>query len=75
MISRVVCEPNVMCGLLLHSKTFLNEFALVRSRHVSGLFARHMWPLALMVSADQVPYSFADNMVSQTFDGVSWLAG
>ena len=64
-----------MCGLLLHSKTFLNEFALVRSRHVSGLFARHMRPLALMVSADQVPYRFTDNVVSWTFDGVSWLAG
>jgi hypothetical protein len=49
--------------------------AFVRCGRVSGLFARHTWPLALMVSADQVPNGFADNRVSLTFDGVSRLAG
>jgi hypothetical protein len=29
--------------------------ALVGCGHVSGLFARHGWPLALMLCADQVP--------------------
>ncbi|WP_268808482.1 hypothetical protein [Roseovarius albus] len=42
---------------------------------MSGLFARRTRPLALMVSAGQVPYGFSDNKVSWTFDGVSWLAG
>ena len=48
---------------------------MVRCSRVSGLFARHTRPLALMVSADQVPNRFADNDVSLTFDGVSRLAG
>ncbi|WP_255744127.1 hypothetical protein [Aliiroseovarius sediminis] len=42
---------------------------------MSGLFAQRTRLLALMVSADQVPNRFADNDVSLTFDGVSWLAG
>jgi len=42
---------------------------------VSGLFAQRKRLLALMVSADQVPNRNTDNMVSLTFDGVSWLAG
>lgn len=42
---------------------------------MSGLFARHTRPLALMVSAKQGPYGFSDNDVSLTFGGVSWLAG
>jgi len=36
------------------------DFALVRSRRVSGLFVRHTWPPALMVSANQVPNRSAD---------------
>ncbi|WP_255415372.1 hypothetical protein [Ruegeria sp. A3M17] len=42
---------------------------------MSGLFAQRTRLLALMVSADQVPNGNTDNMLSQTFDGVSWLAG
>jgi len=39
---------------------FERDFALVRSRRVSGLFARRTRPLALMVSAGQVPNRFSD---------------
>lgn len=45
--------------------------ALVRYRHMPGLFAQSICPPALMGSADQVLYRFADNNVSWTFDGVS----
>ncbi|WP_233145664.1 hypothetical protein, partial [Phaeobacter sp. 22II1-1F12B] len=51
------------------------DFALVRSRRVSGLFARRTRPLALMVSASQLPYGFTDNDESWSFGGVSWRAG
>lgn len=61
---------------LLHSKTFFELIrASVRCSRVSGLFAQRTRLLALMVSADRVPNRLADNDVSQTFDGVSWLAG
>jgi hypothetical protein len=46
----------VMCGRRLISKSFFNvAAALVGCGHVSGLFVRRGWPLALMLSADQVP--------------------
>lgn len=32
--------------------------------------ARRAWPLALMVSANQVTFRNTDNMMSLTFDGV-----
>ncbi len=50
-------------------------WASVRCSRVSGLFAQRSRLLALMVSTDQVPNRNTDNLVSLTFDGVSWLAG
>jgi hypothetical protein len=44
----------VTCGRRL-GKDFLTYRRLVGCGHVSGLFVRHGWPLALMLSADQVP--------------------
>ena len=37
------------------ARTFLRCCRLVGCGHVSGLFVRRGWPLALMLSADQVP--------------------
>lgn len=37
------------------ARTFLRCCRLVGCGHVSGLFVRQVWPLALMLSADQVP--------------------
>ena len=46
----------VMCGRRLIGKSFLDvAAALVGCGHVSGLFVRRGWPLALMLSADRVP--------------------
>jgi len=45
-----------MCGRRLIGKnSFDVDAALVGCGHVSGLFVRRGWPLALMLSADQVP--------------------
>jgi hypothetical protein len=47
---------SVMCGRRLIGKnSFDVDAALVGCGHVSGLFVRRGWPLALMLSADQVP--------------------
>jgi hypothetical protein len=47
---------SVMCGRRLIDKSFFDvDAALVGCGHVSGLFVRRAWPLALMLCADQVP--------------------
>ena len=46
----------VMCGRRLIGKNYFDvDAALVGCGHVSGLFVRRGWPLALMLCADQVP--------------------
>jgi hypothetical protein len=46
----------VMCGRRLIGKSYFDiDAALVGCGHVSGLFVRRGWPLALMLCADQVP--------------------
>jgi hypothetical protein len=46
----------VMCGRRLIDKSFFDvDAALVGCGHVSGLFVRRGWPLALMLCADRVP--------------------
>jgi hypothetical protein len=42
-------------GAGLARASFDIDAALVGCGHVSGLFVRRGWPLALMLSADQVP--------------------
>ena len=44
-----------MCGRSLFSKGFFGAVIVAGCGHVSGLFARHRWPLALMKSACQIP--------------------
>ena len=44
------------------------------SGHVSGLLARRTWPLALMVSTNQVPISFAGYNARAIRRGVLVLA-
>jgi len=36
-----------MCGRFLFSKGFFDAVIVAGCGHVSGLFARHRWPLAL----------------------------
>ena len=42
------------------------------SGHLSGLFARRTWPLALMMSANRIPFRLAGLMPLQ-YDGVFQL--
>ena len=52
---RPECPLWVTCGRR-HGKSFFDvAAALVGCGHVSGLLMRRMWPLALMLCADQVP--------------------
>lgn len=46
----------VLCGWLPFCKSFLCVGRFVRSSLVFGLLARRTWPLALMVSTNQVPF-------------------
>jgi hypothetical protein len=48
------CPLWVMCGRRL-GKNFLDGAAFVGCGHVSGLFVRLVWPLAIMLCADRVP--------------------
>ncbi len=43
----------------------LAKFDLPGCGHLSGLFARRLWPLALMVSADQVPLRLTSTQLRQ----------
>jgi hypothetical protein len=50
----------VMCGRRLIGKSFFDvSAALVGCGHVSGLFVRRGWPLALMLCADRIPIETA----------------
>ena len=46
----------VLCGWLPFCKSFFCAGRFVRSSLVFGLLARRTWPLALMVSTNQVPF-------------------
>ena len=46
----------ILCGWLLFCKYLFCGWGLVRSSLVFGLLARRTWPLALMVSTNQVPF-------------------
>ena len=46
----------VLCGWLPFCKYLFRAWQFVRSSLVFGLLARHTWPLALMVSTNQVPF-------------------
>ena len=49
------CPLSAMCGRLRVGKSFLHVCSIGRCSHVFGLLVRHMRPLAIMPSADQVP--------------------
>ena len=52
----------VLCGWLLFSKTFFEVIGyFVRSSLVSGLFARRIRPLALMVFTNRVPFCISNS--------------
>ena len=59
----------VMCGRRPIDKSFLTLVQLVGCGHVSGLFVRHGWPLALMLSANQVPIQLAHSNDALTLTG------
>ena len=48
-----------MCGRPRRRKREIGDAASVGCGHVSGLFTRHLWPLALMKSADRFPISLS----------------
>jgi len=50
----------VLCGWLPFCKSFF-DLLFVRSSLVSGLLMRHTWPLALMVSTNQVPFRISNS--------------
>ena len=49
---------------------FCDGWRQIRSGLVSGLLMRLTWPLALMGSADRVPFCFADNLCPGLFSGL-----
>jgi len=51
-----VIDRFVLFGWLLFCKDLFFGWGLVRSSLVFGLLARRTWPLALMVSTNQVPF-------------------
>ena len=63
--TRFGCPLSAMCGRLRVGKSFLHVCSLGRCSHVFGLLARHTRPLAIMLSADQVP-------VNRTHSTMRW---
>ena len=57
------CLLSAMCGRLRVGKSFLHVCSIGRCSHVFGLSARHMRPLAIMPSADQVPVKSSHSMM------------
>ena len=49
------------------------DWFFVRSSLVFGLLTRHTWPLALMVSTNQVPFRMIEQQAFRTKHGVSWF--
>ncbi|SEC14714.1 hypothetical protein SAMN05519105_2039 [Rhodobacter sp. 24-YEA-8] len=64
-------DDNVLSGWLLQSMTFMTAWRSVSSGLVFGLFVQFIRPLALMVSANQVPVLAIGLYVSWTKPGGS----
>jgi len=54
----------------LFARPFLSDWHIVRSSLVFGLLARRTWPLALMVSTNQVPFRTSNSKRSGQSSGL-----
>jgi len=70
-LSPNVCCGIAMCGRFLFSKVFFDVVIIAGCGHVSGLYAQHRWPLALMKSACQVPIKLLDYVCPGNATGCS----
>jgi hypothetical protein len=59
----------VLCGWLPFCKYLFRAWCFVRSSLVFGLLARRTWPLALMVSTNQVPFRTSNSKRSGQSSG------
>ena len=59
----------VLCGWLPFCKYLFRAWRFVRSSLVFGLLARRTWPLALMVSTNQVPFRTSNSKRSGQSSG------